>query len=235
LVIAMALWTYVPSLRALASAPLVGAVVCGSLALLAIAPWPLVRERAHIRRAGPGEIQAIRAERRGRWGASDRERWRARFESIEPAAPLYEWLRFTEPGDAFRDRALAAIRQLPERQREVEEMVRVGNVSAIRDIPSFGVDASSALCEAARDAMTFHARRVRPEESDVSERAAGYARYARDVEFYMPSAEWLVQRGCSLDEGLAELEMTAQAYPDSPERARFLARLATLRRGAAPG
>jgi hypothetical protein len=42
--------------------------------------------------------------------------------------------------------------------------------------------------------------------------------------------EWLVQHGCSLNEALTELETTARAYPDAPDRARFLARLSALRK-----
>ena len=44
----------------------------------------------------------------------------------------------------------------------------------------------------------------------------------------MPTVEWLTQHGCSVGDALSELETTARAYPDSPERARFLARLRTL-------
>jgi hypothetical protein len=231
LLIGMALWAYVPSLRAMAPASIVGGVVWGSLALLSVAPWPLLRERGRIRGAGPGELQAIRQAKLARLGSGDRERERAEFEAIEPTAPLYEWLAFTEPGDPLRERAIAAIHKLPDRQREVEEMVRAGNVNAIREIPALSVEATPALCDAAREAIVFHARRVRPEEGEP---AATYAKYSRDVEFYMPTVEWLVQRGCSLTDGLSELETTAKAYPDSPERARFLARIDELRRTRRP-
>ena len=227
LLIAIALWTYLPSARAAASPPVVGAIAFGVLTVLSIAPWPLLRERGRIRTAGPGELQAIRAAKRARWSAAERDAERASFEAIEASASLYEWLPFTEPGDPLRERALAAIHTRPERQREVEEMVRSGNVAAMREVPSLGVEATPTLCEAMREALVFHARRVRP---DGAESATGYARNARDVEFYMPSVEWLAQRGCSLDDGLTELETTARAYPDSPERARFLARLAELLR-----
>jgi hypothetical protein len=39
-------------------------------------------------------------------------------------------------------------------------MVRAGNVAALREIPNLSVEATPALCEAAREAMTHHARRV---------------------------------------------------------------------------
>lgn len=129
----------------------------------------------------------------------------------------------------MREQAIAAILRLPERQREVEEMVRSGNVGAIREVPTLAAEATPALCDAAREAIVFHARRVRPDQGT----RLAYASDARNVEFYMPTVEWLVARGCSLDDGLTELETTAGAYADSPERADFLARLAALRRGSA--
>lgn len=227
-IIGLALWVYLPSVRALASASVFGPVVFGALALLSLAPWPLLRERGRIRRAGPGELQAIRAAKRAKWSNADRAAERAEFEAIEPSAPLYEWLPFTEPGDPMRERAIAAILRLPDRQREVEEMVRSGNVAAIREVPALAAEATPALCDAAREAIIFHAGRVRPDQGS----RLSYASDSRNVEFYMPTIEWLVARGCSLDAGLAELETTAGVYADSPERARFLARLAELRRGA---
>lgn len=225
LLIAFVLWTIVPAVRATAAGSSVGLIGWGALAVLSIAPWPLLRERGRIRGAGPGELQAIRAAKRAKWSNAERDAERARFDAIEVAAPLYSWLPYTEPGDPMRDRALAAILRLPERQREVEEMVRSDNVAAIREIPSFSVEATPALCDAAREAIRFHARRVRPDDGA----SPAYAPYARDVEFYMPTVEWLVQRGCSLDDALAELEATGTAFADSPERARLLARLRELR------
>ena len=227
LVVGFALWAYLPSARALASAPVVGGVVFVALAALSIAPWPLVRERGRVRAAGPGELQAIRAAKRARWSDGERAAERAEVDALEADAPLYSWLPYTEPGDPMRERALAAIRRLPDRQRELEEMVRAGNVAAIREVPALASDATPALCDAVREAIVFHARRVRPDDGKAP---ASYARYARDVEFYMPTVEWLTARGCSLNDGLAELEATANAYAAGPERARFLAHLAELRR-----
>jgi hypothetical protein len=231
LIIGLALWTALPSVRGLAPASVAGGIALGGLALLSIAPWPLLRARGQERRAGPGELQTIRAARRARWRESDRAAHQADFDAIEHDAPLYAWLPFTEPGDPLRDRALAAIRRLPERQRELEEMVRAGNEAAVREVPALATEATSALCDAAREAVVFHARRTRP---GSPEEAAHYARYARDVEYYMPTVEWLIARGCPLGDGLAELETTARAYDDSPERARFLERLAALQQSAGP-
>ena len=229
LLIGLALWIAMPSVRAMAPGAPTAAIALGALALLSVAPWPLLRERDRERRAGPGELQAIRAARRARWTEADRAAERAQFDAIGPNEPLYAWLPFTEPGDPLRDRALDAIRRLPERQRAVEEMVRAGNVAAIREIPSIATDATPSLCDAAREAIVFHARRTRPEAGDDTR----YARQARDVEFYMPTVEWLVARGCSLSEGLAELDATARAFAESPERAKFLERVAALRASGA--
>ena len=225
LLVAMALWGYIPSVRAVAPAPVVGTVAFGALALLSVAPWPLLRERSRIRTAGPGELQAIRAAKRASSGSAERDARARALESLESEPSLYAYLPFTEPGDPLRERAMARIVSLPERQREAEEMVRMGNVAAMREVPNLAVTATPALCDAARESIILHARRVRP---DDGERPRSYAMAARDVEFYMPTVEWLTQRGCSLGDALSELETTAHAYPDSPERARFLARLRAL-------
>ena len=229
--ILLALWSYLPSLRASASPGAVGGVAILTLAVLSIAPWPLLRERGRVRRAGPGELAAIRANKRARWSSSDSASERLQFEALEANTPLYAWLPFAEPGHPLRDRAFAAIAKLPEKQREVEEMVRSGNVAAVREVPNLGVEATPSLCEAASESIVFHARRSLP---DSPADAATYARYARDVEFYMPTVVWLTERGCALGAALTELETTARAYGDSPERARFLAQLAELRGKATP-
>ena len=223
---AIALWSYLPAMRVALSPSVAGGVAIVTLAVLSIAPWPLLRERGRIRRAGPGELEAIRSAKRARWSSSDSASERLQFESLEPDAPLYAWLPFTDPGHPLRDRALTAIARLPEKQREVEELVRSGNVAAIREIPNLGVEPTSSLCEAAHEAIVFHARRSLPESPSG---AAAYARYSRDVEFYMPTVVWLTDHGCPLGSALAELETTARAFGDSPERARFLTRLADLK------
>jgi hypothetical protein len=224
LLIAFALWAYVPSLRGMASATATGAVVFSALALVSVAPWPLFLERGRLRTAGPGELQAFRSAKRAKWSASERDTHRAGFDTIEPDSPLYAWLFYTEPGDPMRERAFAAINRLPERQREVEEMVLSGNIAAIREIPNLNVEPTPSLCDAARESIVFKARRARPRLGHPS-----YTPYARDVEFYMPTVEWLVKRGCPLTDALTELEATANTYADSPERARFLAKLNSLR------
>jgi len=226
LVVALALWAYVASIRAAVSTPIMAVIVFGGVMALSIAPWPLLRERKRIRNAGPGELQAIRTAKRTKWSNADRAARRAEFDAIARDASLYEWLPFTEPGDPLRDRALAAILQLPNRQQEIEEMVRAGHVAAVREVPSLGAEATPALCDGAREAIVFHARRMRPDDGAPT---APYGRYARDVEFYMPTVEWLAAQRCSLGNALAELDTTARAYGDSPERTRFLARLTELR------
>jgi hypothetical protein len=229
IVIALSLALYGTSFRALATNRTWGGVAVGVLALLAIAPWPLLRERGRLRNAGLGELQAIRAAKRARWTDADRAAEVRDFEvAAAPDAALYSLLPFTEPGDPLRDRALAAIHALPQLQSQIEELVRAGNTAAVREVPSLGAEPTLALCEGARESVVFYARRVRPDAGDPR---PDYARYARDVEFYMPTIEWLTQRGCSLGNAFDELEATARAYTDSPERARFLERLAELRRG----
>ena len=124
-----------------------------------------------------------------------------------------------------RDRAMAAIHRLPERQREVEEMVRSGNVAALRELPNFGAAATPALCEGARDALSYHARGVQADGVPPA-----YTPAARDVEFYMPTIEWLAARGCNLDKALTDLDTAARSFADGPERDRFIAQLGSLRR-----
>ncbi|HUQ83093.1 MAG TPA: hypothetical protein VM076_18220 [Gemmatimonadaceae bacterium] len=154
-------------------------------------------------------------------GARARDADRARAVEL-PAVPARSRV------DRAADRAFAAINRSPERQREVEEMVGSGNIAAIREIPNLSVEPTAALCDAARESIIFHTRRVRPGAGAH----ASYSAHARDVEFYMPTVEWLGRHGCSMGDALAELETTASAYADSAERARVLARLAAL--AAAP-
>ena len=103
-------------------------------------------------------------------------------------------------------------------------MVRSGNVAALREVPNLAVEATPALCEAAREALAYHARQVQAEGTPPP-----YATAARDVEFYMPTIEWLIARRCDLDSALTALDGAARSFADAPERQRFIERLASLR------
>lgn len=229
LLVLLALWVLIPAFRRVIPPWMAGAIVFGSLSVLVIATWFLVRERARIRDAGPAELQAIRAERRARGDDESLAAERAAFGKIDPRAPSRVWLSYSEPGDPLRDEALDALGRLPleTRQQEIELLVDVGHVGALRELPNAGIEATPALCKAATDAVAFHATRMRPRSAATS---VSYSAKARDVEYYMPSVEWLVARGCDMDTALDELERTALAYGESDERERFLARLAKLRR-----
>jgi hypothetical protein len=224
LIMVFALWALSPGLRALLPAGLAVAVAWGGVLLLALLPWPSLlahRARAGEQRQRLGE-QAEREEAARQ--RLDREEWTARFEKLPADAPLWQWRDFTTRGPELRERALAAIRRLPDRQAQAEELLAHGLDFPIRELPALDLQATPSLCGKARAFLREKLKQISPA---VPGRPWNWENAAVDP--YLPGIEWLLAHGCDCGAEVTALEAAVRAYPADADCDRTLAGLARLR------
>jgi len=225
-IMAYAVWATVPAIRSAIPPNVAGAIAGGTLLVLSIAPWPLVKARGKeesersARNAAAYEVERTRDEGEARQEAL------ARYEKLTPASPLWLWMEFLEGDSALRSSAIGRIGAVPSRQADAEQMLGRGVRDLMYHLPYLSLTATPALCEGARGiARAASARFVPPREGEL-----GYTLEWHRVDLYLPSLEWLVENGCQLDAEIAAIEAGVRAYPDSPQRTSYLASLASLRR-----
>src|SRR5262249_9510841 len=152
---------------------------------------------------------------------------RERFAKLTSDTPLWEWWDFALPGNPLREEALAAMRRLSARQIQAETMLEGGFDLPMTEIANLDLDATPALCSAARQFLLQHAASLRP---PGPARAPPYAVVAPRLEQYLPGLRWIGAHGCGVSEVVSAYEASARAYPDAPERQRFLADIEGVRR-----
>lgn len=226
LLMLVALWSYLPSMRNAVPAALLHAVVWPGLLAASISPWKAVMERSERTAARRREMDASREQQRMEAQQQQRKETLARFEKLTGDSPLWQWQEFAGNHSELRTKAFERIRLLARRQADAEAMLQRGMQFPLVELPNLGLQPTPAFCEAAREHLTENARAIRP----AALTPAPYPVIADRLEIYLPGMEWLVNNGCNLNGVLREMETTASAYPPSPDREVFLARLASLRR-----
>jgi hypothetical protein len=114
LLVFYALWAYYPSIHAAIPAGVAGGVVWGLVAILSVAPWPMVSYKSRA----DAEFRAAYAKRA--------DEVKARFEKLTPESPLWEWLPFLDDYP-YSTRAMDHIRASPTRQSDAEAMLDRGD------------------------------------------------------------------------------------------------------------
>jgi hypothetical protein len=224
LVLGFALWALLPGLRGLLPSGLATGLAWGGVLLLAALPWPsLLAHRARVaeQRQRLGE-QAEREETERQ--RLDREEWTARFEKLPADAPLWQWRDFTTHGPELRERALVAIRRLPDRQAQAEDLLVHGLDFPIRELPALDLEATPSLCEKARAFLREKLKQISPA---VPGRPWNWENAAVDP--YLPGIEWLLSNGCDCGREVSDLEAAVRLYPTDADRDRTLAALERLR------
>jgi hypothetical protein len=150
----------------------------------------------------------------------------ARFQKLTPESSLWDWLQFTTNGNELRDSAFAGIRQLPRRQADAEEMIGLGLDLPMMELSHLDLQITPKFCGIARQFLRKDAESFRPKTSEP----APYQVVAFRMERHLLTLRWLEAHDCDCDAAVTAYETTARLYPDSPERAQYLATLARLHR-----
>ena len=95
------------------------------------------------------------------------------------------------------------------------------------ELRNLDLEITPRFCGIAIEYLRKDADSFRP----TSTEAARYGAASFRLERHLPTMQWLATNRCDCTAAVAAYEATARLYEDSPERARFLAALAKLRRG----
>jgi hypothetical protein len=226
LILAVALWVYLPAWRQAIPSATAGSVTASALLVLSIAPWPAVIYRARHRVTDQAQAEADwKADEPRRVEQARRENLAA-FQKLTPASELSEWLEFRQPGNELREQALEAIRRLPRRQADAEEMMGRGLDYFWEDVARLDLTATPLICERARIFLRERARDIQPPHPEDPPR---FRLMKERVEPYLPTMQWLVDQRCECDRELAAIETAVRIYPDLPERNQVLGMLRQIR------
>lgn len=222
MILAYALWATSPALRAAIAPAAVHRTVWGMVLLLSLIPWPL-------RRATARRVATTEAEREAAGRAREDSAGRAleaRLQALGRETPLRDWLAFATEGNDLRERTLAGIRALPNRQRDAEALRGDDQAMLMSELRNLGLAATPALCRSSNEFLVAHAQSFRP-------KAATMARYEIEssaLERYLFAMQWLAAQQCNLTPTIDAYEDVVRRFPDSPERSAFLNALKGLRR-----
>lgn len=225
LLIAYAPWAYFAPLREALPVATVALALGVPVLILSLSPWlPLLQ-----RQQATAERRATNTARMAAQHAAQNDdklqAQRAKLASYTDETPLWDWLSLADKNSPVRGQALAAIHRLPRRQADAELMLARGMGWPLLELPNLNVEATPELCARARATLSKRAQDFRP----VQATPPPFALEARNIEMFFPAMEWLVAHNCDCTAELAEVATSVRAYPDSPERQKFLDRLAQLR------
>jgi hypothetical protein len=225
LLIAYAPWAYIAPLRDAVPVTTVALALGVPVLILSLSPWlPLLqRQQATAERRATNDTR--RAAQQAAQDGDQRQAQRAKLASYTRETPLWDWLSLADRNSPVRDEALAAVQTLPRRQADAELMLARGMGWPLLELPNLNVEATPELCARARATLAKRARDFRP----VNATPPPFAMEARNIEMFFPAMQWLVAHECDCTAELAEVANSVRAYPDSPERQKFLDRLAQLR------
>lgn len=222
LIAVYAVWARLPGLHGVLPPVATSSVVWGAVLVLSVVPWVGLAQRSAEQaeaRAHQAQQPVISEEERR---AQATREWGARFETLTPDSPLRDYVEYLKPGSPFRQRALDAARLVSDRQAQAEKLVRDGMLVWLGDLWQLDIAPTSSLCDA------FAAQLQKEAENDRGK--ASYGVVADYFEIHLANLKWLSSSNCDLNEAIGAVETTARGYPQTPQRDRFLAALAQLRR-----
>jgi hypothetical protein len=220
LVAAYAAWAYFPGLRAAVPHTVASIVVWGLVFAVSIAPGFLMMNKEETAERG----RIANARKLADYDEKERQQRRAEFQSLPRSSDLRVWLSWAEPGDDLRSAALQRARESSTRQAEAEELIRIGIIPAMRELPNLDLAPTPKLCENARAFLAYRAEILRRRGPDRP-----YDLFAEDVEPFLPAARWLIENGCDCRTELSDMDAAVRIYRMSTEREQALAKLVKLR------
>ncbi len=225
-IMAFALWSCLPSLRAVVPAVPAGAFTWGAVLILSLVPVPEVADRLRNGASDRAKAQAEREVGAPQRAEEERQRNLAAFRKLTPASSFSEWMEFRSPTNELREQALAAIRQLPQRQAEIESLLQRGYDYLVDEVQDFDLKPTPVIGEAAR-------RHLKQKVIDLTPRNPAeppqFKYLVERIEPSLTAIKWLVAHRSGCDGELDAIETAVRLYPDTPERNQFLAAFAAAR------
>jgi hypothetical protein len=211
-----------PSMRAAVPITMVTRVVWLGVLALSLIPWPMRRARAAREVVTDAQRDAnTKAREDGEQAALD-----AAFATLTPERPLRDWLAVATTRYELRERVLAGVRTLPDRQAQAESLRGDDQAMLMSELRNLGLVATPALCRASDDFLVAHAESFRGKAATTTR----YEIESASLERYLFAMQWLATNGCDLARSIAATDAVVRLYPADPSREQFLTRLAAMRR-----
>ncbi len=143
-------------------------------------------------------------------------------DQLTPDSPLAAYVPFFVAGGEARRDALARARLLETRQSQAEALLARGTGldPGLADLWLLNLTPSPALCQ------TYGMQLRREAEQDRGR--DGFWIVSDRIEPQLEAINWLASAKCDLSDALRAVQATAEAYPPTPERERFLDAIVAL-------
>ncbi len=223
---AYALWARLPQLhrvlRPFATTALAGALVMALTAAPFAARW-------YAERPDPERDARLAAEFKARQEADEkrlreeREREAADFAKLSPDSSLMDYLRFT--GTSMRDQAYRDMKKVKSRQADIVMLLQKKGLEGSPSLMLLDLQPTAEVCEAYGTALAGAASQIAKTGG-----RSDYITAAIDLEFQVPTIQWLTTHDCNLDESLTLAATNIRAVSDSDRLIKDAARLETFRK-----
>ena len=202
------LWAFFPGMHA-ALSPRAANITAGVAALIVCAiPWVA--------------MVPVQATEQARSDAYERERAadEAKVKEIQalPAdTPLLTFLQYTdvppEQDTEARRAALDRIKEMPNKQAAVEDILAQGDTRMLRQLRSVEVKVTPRLCEGGKKTGRLVADDLKPRSG-----MATFEQMEPKLNVHMDGLEWLNENGCDCKAEFGVIEQTVRMYPESYPR-----------------
>jgi tetratricopeptide (TPR) repeat protein len=218
-----ALWARFPKLHATLPATPISGAALGAILVLSLGQLGYTINLQSRQEREAREDRKAAEEQFVRQQAAKRQENLARFQRLTLDSPLPEWQEFLGKGNELEKQAVELARKLPNRQADAEKMLNDGNGFPLFHIGDLDLDATPEFCSATNAFVLKIAAENRPTSPDQR-----YVQMADHFDPWYPAMRWLIDQHCNMDATVAALEATIMAYPQAPERDKYLASLARL-------
>lgn len=221
LMLGFAAWAAFPSVQRLVEPRLMFIGAWSAVLVLSALPFPVrVAQTKRLTRERETYMRAQETRE-----AEERANWRNDLTTLSDTAPLSEFLALTTRSTEMREAVLARVQTLPNRQRDVVTMLKARDGSAMGELRNLGLEITPELCERGVEFLRSHAVDYRGKRNNDNNR---FVIAAQELDKYLFGMQWLAERKCNVTPAVNAYKETALLYPDSSERAAFLARLDAL-------
>lgn len=218
LMIAFAVWAAYPSVQRFIDARTISFGVWGAVLLLSIVPFPL---RSVQKRRLAEQREAYTAGQAANT-KDDQDAQQAQLAALSNNSHLRDFLALTTVSTEMRNAVLLRVQSLPNRQKEVVEMLNVGEGVAMGELRNLSLEITPELCVSGTEFLRQHAIGYRDKVGTNNNR---FVVAEQELEKYLFGMQWLAERKCDVRSAVAAYRETAMAYPESPERDQYVKRL----------
>lgn len=221
LMMAFALWASFPSIQRLMDARTVYPGVWAIVLALSVVPFPL---RSTQKRQLAQQQEAYVADQAAKT-RDEQSKEDAQLAALNDSSHLRDFLALVTVSTEMRAAVLLRIQSLPNRQKDVLEMLGANEGVAMGELRNLSLELTPELCTSAVEFLRKHAIGYRAKFNNDNNR---FAVAEQELEKYVFGMQWMAERHCDVRSAILAYRETALAYPTSPERELYIKRLENI-------